>query len=61
MEEEPRPINDPDREQATKENPPRQQMSALDRLKLVQAQFKTQWTGIPTEYTDRPGTSNLTN
>lgn len=36
-------------------------MSALDRLKLIQTQFKQQWNGISTEYTDQPGTSNLCN
>lgn len=36
-------------------------MSSLDRLKMIQQQFKQNWTGINTEYTGRPGTSNLTN
>ena len=36
-------------------------MSALDRLKMIQAQYKQVWSGINTEYTGRPGTSNLTN
>jgi len=36
-------------------------MSALDRLKMIQAQYKQSWTGINAEYTGRPGTSNLTN
>lgn len=36
-------------------------MSALERLKLIQSQFKQQWNGINTEYTDRPGTSTLCN
>ena len=36
-------------------------MSALERLKMIQAQFKKEWMGINTEYTDRPGTSNLCN
>ena len=36
-------------------------MSALDRLKMIQAQYKQIWNGINTEYTGRPGTSNLTN
>ena len=37
------------------------QLSALDRLKLLQAQFKKTWIGVNTDYTGRPGTSNLTN
>jgi hypothetical protein len=36
-------------------------MSALERLKLIQQQFKQTWVGIDTEYTDRPGTSNMCN
>lgn len=36
-------------------------MSALDRLKMIQLQYKQVWNGINTEYTGRPGTSNLTN
>jgi hypothetical protein len=36
-------------------------MSALDRLKMIQAQFKQTWVGINTEYSGRPGTSNMTN
>lgn len=36
-------------------------MNALERLKLLQAQFKKTWVGINTEYTGRPGTSNMTN
>lgn len=36
-------------------------MSALDRLKQVQNLFKQTWTGIHTEYTGRPGTSNICN
>lgn len=36
-------------------------MSALDRLKQVQNLFKQTWNGIQTEYTGRPGTSNICN
>ena len=40
---------------------PSQPMSSLDRLKLIQQQFKQGWQGISTEHTGRPGTSNLCN
>jgi len=36
-------------------------MSPLDRLKLIQAQFKAQWIGINTDFTGRPGTSIMCN
>ena len=36
-------------------------MSALDRLKMIQAQYKAQWIGINTDYTGRPGTSTMCN
>ena len=36
-------------------------MSALDRLKLIQSNFKQQWQGIQCESTGRPGTSNFVN
>jgi hypothetical protein len=36
-------------------------LSPLDRLKLIQTQFKAQWVGINTEYTGRPGTSLMCN
>jgi hypothetical protein len=39
----------------------KKQISALDRLKLLQTKFKKTWTGIDTEFTGRPGTSNMTN
>lgn len=32
-----------------------QQMSALDRLKSIQATFKQKWNGIDTRATGRPG------
>ena len=38
-----------------------QKMSALDRLKQVQQIFKQTWQGILTEYTGRPGTSQMCN
>jgi hypothetical protein len=36
-------------------------MSALDRLKSIQSNFKKNWTGILTEHSGRPGTSLLMN
>ena len=36
-------------------------MSALDRLKLIQTNFKQNWNGIQCESTGRPGTSNFVN
>jgi hypothetical protein len=36
-------------------------MSALDRLKLIQHNFKQQWRGIQCEFSGRPGTSNFVN
>ena len=36
-------------------------MSALDRLKMIQAQFKAKWVGINTDYTGKPGTSQMCN
>lgn len=36
-------------------------MSPLDRLKMIQAQFKQAWVGINTDYTGRPGTSTMCN
>ena len=36
-------------------------MSPLDRLKLIQSQYKAQWVGINTDYTGRPGTSTMCN
>ena len=36
-------------------------MSALDRLKQIQAEFKKNWRGINPECTGRPGTSTLLN
>ena len=36
-------------------------MSALDRLKLIQSNFKQNWTGIQCESGGRPGTSNFVN
>ena len=36
-------------------------MSPLDRLKLIQAQFKASWVGINVDYTGRPGTSTMCN
>lgn len=36
-------------------------MSALDRLKLIQTNFKMNWNGIACEYSGRPGTSNFVN
>ena len=36
-------------------------MTALERLKTIQYLFKESWVGINTNYTGRPGTSNMTN
>lgn len=36
-------------------------MSPLDRLKLIQSQYKAQWIGINTDYCGRPGTSKMCN
>jgi hypothetical protein len=36
-------------------------MSALDRLKSIQSNFKRQWTGINCDYSGRSGTSNFCN
>lgn len=36
-------------------------MSALDRLKLIQANYKTNWSGINCDYTGRPGTAIMCN
>jgi len=36
-------------------------MSALDRLKLIQSNFKQNWLGIQCESCGRPGTSNFVN
>ncbi len=36
-------------------------MTALERLKTIQFLFKESWVGINTDYTGRPGTSNMTN
>ena len=36
-------------------------MTALERLKTIQYLFKESWVGINTDYTGRPGTSNMTN
>lgn len=36
-------------------------MSALDRLKLIQTNFKQNWNGIQCESCGRPGTSNFVN
>lgn len=36
-------------------------MSALDRLKMIQSNFKQQWKGILCESSGRPGTSNFVN
>ena len=41
--------------------PGNENMSALDRLKMIQAQYKAQWIGINTDYTGRPGTSTMCN
>jgi len=37
------------------------EMSALDRLKLIQANFLKNWNGVACEYTGRPGTSQICN
>ena len=36
-------------------------MSALDRLKHIQANFKQSWKGIKIQYSGRPGTASITN
>lgn len=36
-------------------------MSALDRLKHIQSNFKQHWKGINCDYAGRPGTSNFVN
>jgi len=36
-------------------------MSALDRLKLIQQNFKQTWNGISCESGGRPGTTNFVN
>ena len=36
-------------------------MSAIDRLKQIQANFKATWGGIQCDKTGRPGTANITN
>ena len=36
-------------------------MSALDRLKLIQSNYKQTWNGINCESCGRPGTSNFVN
>ena len=36
-------------------------MSALDRLKHIQSNFKQHWKGINCEFSGRPGTSNFVN
>jgi hypothetical protein len=36
-------------------------MSALDRLKHIQSNFKQHWKGINCEFAGRPGTSNFVN
>ena len=36
-------------------------MSALDRLKHIQSNFKQHWKGISCDYSGRPGTSNFVN
>lgn len=36
-------------------------MSALDRLKHIQSNFKQQWKGVNCEFAGRPGTSNFVN
>jgi hypothetical protein len=36
-------------------------MSALDRLKSIQSNFKKNWNGVLTEHSGRPGTSILMN
>lgn len=45
----------------TTKQPGSHQMTALDRLKILQAQFKKTWNGINVDFTGRPGTSNMTN
>jgi len=36
-------------------------MSALDRLKHIQSNFKQHWKGINCDFAGRPGTSNFVN
>jgi hypothetical protein len=36
-------------------------MSALDRLKHIQSNFKQNWKGINCDFAGRPGTSNFVN
>ena len=36
-------------------------MTALERLKMIQTQFKAQWVGISTDSTGKPGTSTMCN
>lgn len=36
-------------------------MSALDRLKCIQNNFRQQWHGISCEVSGRPGTANFVN
>lgn len=36
-------------------------MSALDRLKCIQNNFRQQWNGIMCESSGRPGTANFVN
>jgi hypothetical protein len=40
---------------------PQQEMSALDRLKQIQSNFKRQWNGIDCTISGRVGTSNFVN
>lgn len=40
---------------------PQQEMSALDRLKQIQSNFKRQWNGIDCAISGRVGTSNFVN
>lgn len=37
------------------------EMTALERLKHIQSNFKQQWMGINCEFSGRPGTSNFVN
>ena len=36
-------------------------MTALERLKMIQAQFRARWVGINVDFTGRPGTSTMCN
>lgn len=47
-------------DEGTRQRKP-QEMSALDRLKLIQTNFKIHWNGIVCESSGRPGTSNFVN